>query len=164
MALLAHILTPEKSEERRRNARRLVALDGTARRSLDRDSAVRIYNLSRTGLLIESEAAFEIGEIFWLELPEIGPTPARARRSQGRMFGCEFLSPVTQGALSAALLKSSFGIDQRQQAERDTASLSEDFRAAGPQGSSLAATYAITILFSLFLAAFAFMLAFLPFS
>lgn len=103
-SLLAHISDPVETTDRRRMQRRTLRLD-VAARSATAESAVSIRNLSRTGLLIETDAAFSIGETFLLVLPELGAAPARVVRSDGRLFGCEFLTPVPASAISAALLR-----------------------------------------------------------
>src|SRR3546814_14066307 len=84
--------------------RRTLRLD-VAAHSATSEAAVVIRNLSRTGLLIETDAAFSLGETFLLVLPELGAAPARVVRADGRLFGCEFLTPVPASAISAALLK-----------------------------------------------------------
>lgn len=99
--LLAHIIEPA---ERRRMHRRTLRLD-IAAQSATAEAVVAIRNLSRTGLLIETEAGFDVGETFILVLPDVGATPARVVRGDGRIFGCEFLSPIPASAISAALLK-----------------------------------------------------------
>ena len=91
-SLLAHIAGPSETADRRRTQRRTLRLD-VAARSATAEAAVVIRNLSRTGLLIESDAAFSLGETFLLV------------REDGRRFGCEFLTPVPASAISAALLK-----------------------------------------------------------
>lgn len=103
-SLLAHIAGPAETADRRRTRRRTLRLD-VAARSATAESAVVIHNLSRTGLLIETDATFTVGETFLLVLPELGAAPARVVRNDGRRFGCEFLSPVPASAISAALLK-----------------------------------------------------------
>ena len=103
-SLLAHIADPVETTNRRRTTRRTLRLDVAARTATD-ESAVVIRNLSRTGLLIETDAAFSIGETFLLVLPELGAAPARIVRNEGRLFGCEFLTPVPASAISAALLR-----------------------------------------------------------
>lgn len=105
--LLAHIVVPEDQGDRRRAGRRTLRLD-VAAQSSTLTSSVVIRNLSRTGLLIETDAPFAAGETFMLVLPEIGATPARVVRAKGRSFGCEFLSPVPASAISAALLKAPY--------------------------------------------------------
>lgn len=103
-SLLAHIADPVETADRRRTSRRTLRLD-VAARTATAESAVIIRNLSRTGLLIETGAGFSIGETFLLVLPELGAAPARVVRHDGRLFGCEFLTPVPASAISAALLK-----------------------------------------------------------
>lgn len=106
--LLAHIADPVETTDRRRTTRRTLRLD-VAARSATAETAVIIRNLSRTGLLIETDAGFSIGETFLLVLPELGAAPARVVRSDGTFFGCEFLTPVPASAISAALLKAPHG-------------------------------------------------------
>ncbi|OWQ92885.1 hypothetical protein CDQ91_17190 [Sphingopyxis witflariensis] len=103
-SLLAHIADPVEATDRRRTERRTLRLDVAAQSSTE-ESAVIIRDLSRTGLLIETDTSFAVGETFLLVLPELGATPARIIRADGKRFGCEFLSPVPAGAISAALLK-----------------------------------------------------------
>ena len=94
-SLLAHIANPAETADRRRTERRTLRLD-VAARSSTQETAVVIHNLSRTGLLIETDAGFALGETFILILPELGAAPARVVREDGKSFGCEFLSPVPQ--------------------------------------------------------------------
>ncbi|MGL3823003.1 PilZ domain-containing protein [Sphingopyxis sp. R3-92] len=103
-SLLAHIADPVEATDRRRTERRTLRLDVAAQSSTE-ESAVIIRDLSRTGLLIETDTSFTVGETFLLVLPELGATPARIIRADGKRFGCEFLSPVPASAISAALLK-----------------------------------------------------------
>lgn len=103
-SLLAHITDPVEATDRRRTERRTLRLDVAAQSSTE-ESAVIIRDLSRTGLLIETDTSFTVGETFLLVLPELGATPARIIRADGKRFGCEFLSPVPASAISAALLK-----------------------------------------------------------
>lgn len=104
-SLLAHITNPIETTDRRRTERRTLRLDVAARTS-DHESAVIIRNLSRTGLLIETDAGFALRETFILILPEMGAVAARVVRIEDQQFGCEFLSPVPASVISAALLKS----------------------------------------------------------
>ena len=61
--------------------------------------------------MIETDAAFAVGETFILILPELGAAPARVVRNDGKRFGCEFLSPVPASAISAAMLKGAYNDD-----------------------------------------------------
>src|SRR3546814_11344921 len=82
-SLLAHIAEPIESADRRRMQRRTLRLD-VAARSATSEAAVVIRNLSRTGLLIETDAAFSPGETFLLVLPELGAAPARQSVVSGK--------------------------------------------------------------------------------
>lgn len=123
--LLARIVDVAESTDRRRAGRRLVSLDVPAR-SATAESSIVIRNISRTGLQIETEAAFAVGETFMLVLPEIGATPARVKWNRGSSYGCEFLSPVASGTISAIQLQSPFDIAANAIAE--PAALSEPIR------------------------------------
>lgn len=95
------------SLEKRRAKRRSIKLgfDAAERRG---DTRVLILDLSRTGMRIQTSATFEVGETLEIALPEAGPvsfTIVRAVRDAfGNEFGCEFDQPITEGAVSAALL------------------------------------------------------------
>lgn len=158
-SLLAHIAVPTESPERRRTQRRTLRLDVSARSSTD-DSTVIIRNLSRTGLMIETDAAFGVGETFLLLLPELGAAPARIVRGEGRSYGCEFLSPVPASAISAALLKAPHGDDA--DAIADTASDPDDLIAKPPTSAVLLAV--LTALFTAVALLFIIALASLNFS
>ena len=63
-----------------------------------------IRNLSQRGLLIETTADLVVGEEIEVGLPEAGAAAARVIWTKGSFFGCEFLTPVSKAAVSAALL------------------------------------------------------------
>src|SRR3546814_16908535 len=79
-SLLAHIAEPIETADRRRMRRRTLRLD-VAARSAKSEAAVVIRNLSRTGLLIENDAAVALGETFMLVIPEPGAAPESGRAS-----------------------------------------------------------------------------------
>lgn len=105
MPLLARISVPARTADRRRAVRRTLRLDAPLDRNESAGQTVVVRNLSRTGLMIETATNLAVGESFILHLPEIGPTPARVRWRDAAACGCEFISPVSAAALSAALLK-----------------------------------------------------------
>lgn len=144
-SLLAHIADPVESADRRRTQRRTLRLD-VAARSATTESAVVIRDLSRTGLLIETDAAFAVGETFILVLPELGAAPARIVRSEGKSFGCEFLSPVPASAISAALLKAAFSAEAGEIAEGAVAGETDGLVAKRPSSAILFT--AVTALFT----------------
>lgn len=144
-SLLAHIADPVETTDRRRTKRRTLRLD-VAARSATTESAVVIRDLSRTGLLIETDAVFAIGETFILILPELGAAPARIVRSDGKSFGCEFLSPVPANAISAALLKAPYNEETGEIAESIAVGKTDTFIAKRPSSALLFT--AVTALFT----------------
>ena len=91
--------------EKRTAARRSLQLDVPAH-SLSRAVQAVIHNLSVSGLLLEGTAHLQVGETLEIDLPNAGPTPALVKWMRGDFAGCEFVAPVSQAAISAALLKS----------------------------------------------------------
>lgn len=155
-SLLAHIAEPVETTDRRRTQRRTLRLD-VAARSDTSESAVVIRDLSRTGLLIETDAAFAVGETFILVLPELGAAPARVVRNEGNSFGCEFLSPVPASAISAALLKAPYDPAADAVAEEAVSNYSGEYIANRPASTFLftAATALFSAMLILILVAFA---------
>ncbi|MBD3729351.1 MAG: helix-turn-helix transcriptional regulator [Sphingomonadales bacterium] len=89
---------------------------GEARRSLHFETQgvpqgaaavpVQLHNASTTGLLIETEAALEVGGVIDIDLPHAGLTPARVVWASGRLYGCQFDQAISAAALSATRLRS----------------------------------------------------------
>ena len=73
-------------------------------------TAVVLLDLSRTGMRLRSSARLEIGEELDVVIPEAGKITARIVRKLTEGFeheyGAEFHEPITEGAISAALLAS----------------------------------------------------------
>jgi hypothetical protein len=160
--LLARITDVAESTDRRRAGRRTVRLDVSAQ-SATAESTIMIRNISRTGLLVETKAALSVGETFMLVLPEVGPAPARVKWQKGRRFGCEFLSPVTAAAISAALLKTPFGAEDSAVAEPVAQAEYSEYIAPDRAPNTLL-TYAMTALFTGAILLFLFALVALNFS
>lgn len=160
-SLLAHIANPVETTNRRRTERRTLRLDVAARSATD-EAAVVIRNLSRTGLLIETDAAFSIGETFLLVLPELGAAPARVVRNDGKLFGCEFLTPVPASAISAALLRSPHDGDEGDFADAATMQDADGLYAQRPSSAILFT--ALTAVFTAVVLLFVFALVSLTFS
>lgn len=160
-SLLAHIAEPVEAADRRRMPRRTLRLD-VAARSATSEAPVVIRNLSRTGLLIETDAAFALGETFLLVLPELGAAPARVVRENGRLFGCEFLTPVPASAISAALLKAPHDEDADEDAGARAAGGFSELYSRRP--SSAVLFTALTALFTAVILLFIVALASLTFS
>lgn len=66
---------------------------------------VVIHNMSATGLLIETRAPLAIGEQIVVHLPEAGAVAALTVWRSEALYGCRFLEPLGQAALSAAQLR-----------------------------------------------------------
>ncbi|MBC2668165.1 PilZ domain-containing protein [Novosphingobium piscinae] len=87
----------------------------TERRKLHLDAAVLapstgaiatvIRDMSETGLLLETPEPLDIGTVIDIDLPEAGPTEAQVVWTSGTFVGCQFATPVTRAAVSAALLR-----------------------------------------------------------
>jgi hypothetical protein len=106
MAVLAYLQEIEPGVERRASSRRRLQLEAPVGARGDRRGSVVIHNLSARGVLLESDAELSLGTEFDVSLPEALAARARVRWKNGRFFGCEFLTPISKAALSAALLKS----------------------------------------------------------
>jgi len=101
--LLAELTIDERRANRRGAARRSLKLEVHATSSRDATRAL-IRDLSVRGLLIETTADLAVGETIHVALPEAGATEARIVWATGAFFGCEFASPISKAAVSAALL------------------------------------------------------------
>lgn len=90
----------------RREPRLRLLLDAQGTPSSGKPTDVLIHNISPTGLLIECAVDLASGESLQIDLPELGPTAAAIVWASGRLFGCEFVQPIPDAAISAALLRS----------------------------------------------------------
>lgn len=104
MSLVAHLEPERAKSERRSSRRRKLRLE--LKRQVPAESRVIIHDLSEQGMLLEGDADLAAGETFDLVIPEAGSTQATVIWNSGRYFGCRFESPLTGGAVSAALLQS----------------------------------------------------------
>jgi hypothetical protein len=97
-------LEPVPSTDRRSSPRRKLCLSRSLPASGD---AVTIHDFSCTGMLIETIAELGPFDRLQIDLPEVGLTQAIIIWSSGQYYGCEFTEPVSQAAISAAMLRSS---------------------------------------------------------
>ena len=65
-------------------------------------------------MLIETSAELAVGEPLEVDIPEAGASQAVVVWGNGRLFGCEFQTPIPPAAVSAALLRSDFIADRDQ--------------------------------------------------
>lgn len=103
--LSAEILTEQVTGDERAAVRRSLRLGVPAYSSGDVAVAL-ILNISETGLLIETWLKLAVGETLHVEIPEASASTARVVWTDGLQAGCEFVSPVSTGAVGAARLKS----------------------------------------------------------
>jgi len=98
----AHRAPQKQASERRVALRRTLKLPVSEAGS--RQGVV--HDLSLTGLLLETNDNLQVGERIEFDLPERGPTAAIVVWNSGKYFGCEFDNRITQGVVSAAVLRS----------------------------------------------------------
>ena len=101
----AEILTEVLIGDERSAVRRTLRLGVSASSSGDVAMAL-VLNISETGLLIETLLELAEGETFQVEIPGAIATTARVIWTEGFLAGCEFASPVSLAAVSAAQLMS----------------------------------------------------------
>lgn len=103
--LVAHLSSAPRKANKRGAVRRTLKLQLESGAEAT-GVRVLIHNISESGMLIETAARLSVGETFDLDLPHAGLTEARIVRSDGRYFGCRFVSGISKGSVSAALLRS----------------------------------------------------------
>jgi len=66
-----------------------------------------LHNLSESGLLLETSDELAVDEVIQVDLPDAGERPAKVVWHSGQLFGCQFLQPISKGAVSASVLRAS---------------------------------------------------------
>jgi hypothetical protein len=100
----AEILTERLSGDDRGAVRRTLSL-GVHTHSAGEVAMALILNISETGLLLETVLQLEVGEKLRVDIPEARASSVRVVWTDGLLAGCEFVVPVSSGAVSAARLK-----------------------------------------------------------
>jgi hypothetical protein len=90
----ARIAKAEEGSERRRDERIPVDLEGKVRELGMEGSEARVLNLSESGFMAETAAAFDVGARVWLILPGRDRASAIVRWTAGQRLGAEFAEPV----------------------------------------------------------------------
>jgi hypothetical protein len=116
----------ERVESRNRRAapRRQLRLGATLPET--GDEAV-IHDLSTTGILIETKGDLATFEQLQLELPEAGMVVATVLWNSGQYYGCEFHKPISNAAISAALLRNPIAGPPLESAEMRADEAEEEF-------------------------------------
>jgi transcriptional regulator with XRE-family HTH domain len=89
-----------------REPRRTLRLETQGALASGHATNVMLHNVSATGLLLESTVALAVGETLEIDLPHAGAKPARVIWASGALYGCQFDTPISVAALSAAQLRS----------------------------------------------------------
>ncbi|MEO6717964.1 MAG: PilZ domain-containing protein [Novosphingobium sp.] len=104
--LTARFASARPKREQRKAVRRKLSLTLPTLRSRNSES-VLVLDLSLAGMMIHTLTELTVGEVFQFDLPETGATEAIVVWKRQTLYGCEFISPISQAAVSAALLKAS---------------------------------------------------------
>lgn len=120
MVIAAHFDDTPKAAGRPRAPRRKLHFEARGALGSGSSTNVLVHNLSPTGLLLESQVDLSVGEKIEIDLPHAGATPAKVIWASGKLFGCQFESPITSAALSAAQLRGSAKPGAEPSARRQT--------------------------------------------
>ena len=104
--LIAKFAKARPRREQRNAIRRKLSLTLQTFRSRSPESVI-VLDLSAAGMMIHSLTELAVGDIIQFDLPEAGATEAIVVWKRQTLYGCEFRSPISQAAVSAALLRAS---------------------------------------------------------
>ena len=93
-------IAEEASDDRRRHARRPVALDGKMRELGASGVEARIVNISEQGFMAVADGRFEVGARVWLMLPGRDRANAVVKWTVGDKIGAEFAEPLSLDGLT----------------------------------------------------------------
>jgi hypothetical protein len=96
----ARLAKVDDESDRRRAPRVEVEIDARVRELGTEGAEARILNLSDTGFMAESSAAFDVGARIWLLLPGRERAAAVIRWTAGNRLGAEFAEPSEVAALA----------------------------------------------------------------
>jgi PilZ domain len=105
----------ETSIDSRYCRRHRLLLELEAKDSGTQSGTVTVYDISNTGLLIETNSSLSIGEMIEVQLPLVGFRTAEIIWTSGHLVGCKFADALTQGVVSAARLGGSFSRDMNKE-------------------------------------------------
>jgi transcriptional regulator with XRE-family HTH domain len=104
-AFAAHLEVSPKRGGQRREPRRMLRLEAPGALASGEATNVLVHNVSATGLLLESQVSLVKGDRIEIELPHAGATWSKIIWSSGAFYGCQFDTPISAAALSAAQLR-----------------------------------------------------------
>src|SRR3546814_8962201 len=106
MAMLLYMMVFPRLEGKGRASRRQLRLPLHGSKATGAEIEALVHNISATGMLVESSAPLEIGEVIEVNLPHSGKTATKVIWTSGRLAGCQFEMPISPATLSAAQLRS----------------------------------------------------------
>ena len=124
-----------KATGRRRTDRHELKLKATGTQGTVGATDVLIHNISKSGLLLETEAQLSAGGKIIIDLPEMDGREATVIWADGTFFGCSFDRPLSPAVVSAAKLRSE-PLDQAP-SDIETAFTESTSRELGSFGSRL---------------------------
>jgi hypothetical protein len=105
-----------------------------------------ILNISERGLLIETAVRLAVGDTLLVDIPEASGSSVRVIWTDNLRAGCEFVGPVSTGAVSAARLKSPLSAaGSTNQLPATGADSSAGAEQGDPDGSSIQTAITIVI-------------------
>lgn len=105
MPIEAHLESPSTEMDRRHGERRRLHLQIEGATEDGAPLNVTVLDLSESGLLLRTEAELVVDEVLEVELPLVGAQAARVVWASQELFGCQFETPLSKAALSAAHLQ-----------------------------------------------------------
>lgn len=111
MPMTVYLNDAPRSTGKGRASRRQLRLPLHGSKATGAEIEALVHNISSTGMLVESKAPLEIGEVIEVNLPHSGKTAARVIWTSGDLAGCQFEMPISPATLSAAQLRSVVGPD-----------------------------------------------------
>ena len=111
MAMTVYLNDVPRSTANGRASRRQLRLPLHGSKATGSEIEALVHNISATGMLVESRAPLEIGEVIEVNLPHSGKTATKVIWTSGGLAGCQFEMPISPATLSAAQLKSVVGPD-----------------------------------------------------
>jgi transcriptional regulator with XRE-family HTH domain len=109
MAMTVYLNNNPRSAGKGRASRRQLRLPLHGSKATGAEIEALVHNISATGMLVESKAPLEIGEVIEVNLPHSGKTATKVIWTSGGLAGCQFEMPISPATLSAAQLRSVIG-------------------------------------------------------
>ncbi len=106
MAMTVYLNDTPRAAGKGRASRRQLRLPLHGSKASGTEIEAFVHNISATGMLVESEAALDVGEVIEVNLPHSGKTAAKIIWTSARLAGCQFDMPISPATLSAAQLRS----------------------------------------------------------